>query len=205
MKNHHAQLLVGYSLEEADIPQAYRSPSYDVTHLIVTSLTIADARELTAQSFRRPLSGKQRVFVIVTNEITLEAQNALLKLFEEPPQHVQFYLVIPPTTFLLPTLRSRLFVMDTDAHSTMHTPSFDTFLQLPYAERLARIAEVTKEKDTEEIAQLLTGCEYWVQEDIEKRAAVLETLLFIRAHINAKGSSAKMLLEELALSLPLNR
>ncbi len=38
----------------------------------------------------------------------MEAQNALLKILEEPPSNIVFILVTPSKTALLPTIRSRL-------------------------------------------------------------------------------------------------
>jgi DNA polymerase III delta prime subunit len=202
MRMHHAQLYFGDSLADATVPVEYHVPSADIVHIIRDSFSIADARELTAQALMKPFLDDLRVFVIVTHEINLEAQNALLKLFEEPPQHAVFHLVVPQNAFLLPTLRSRLSVVLSHKAEQTSSTSFEAFMKATYAERIAKIALMTKEKDTQWITELLRGCEQWIETDVINRTSELRTLLFVREHIDRKGSSAKMLLEALALSLP---
>ena len=46
------------------------------------------------------------------NGITVEAQNSLLKLLEEPAKHAHFFVIIPSTHLLLPTMKSRMSLLD---------------------------------------------------------------------------------------------
>jgi len=46
--------------------------------------------------------------IIVASSYRIEAQNALLKLLEEPPRNIVFILVVKSKTALLPTIRSRM-------------------------------------------------------------------------------------------------
>ena len=201
--NHHAYVLFANSLEESVLPEHLRSASTDIVHVIVPRLSIDEVRSLTALSVQRPFEGDIRVFVIVASDIAIEAQNALLKLFEEPPKHVVFYVVVPPTTFLLPTLRSRLVVLeDSKGGHTRDATAFTSFISSSYAERLNAIVEHTKEKDPVWIEAIVHGCESWAHEHIPKEQELLKALLLVRSYIDFKGASAKMLLEELALSLP---
>jgi DNA polymerase III, delta subunit len=202
MHTHHAQLYFGDSLETAPIPDLYKVPSQDVVHYVTESFTIADARELISEAIMRPFVDEKRIFVVVTHEILPEAQNALLKLFEEPPLHVEFYVVIPKNAFLLPTLLSRLSIVSATNHKVASSDTFTAFIAAPYAERINQIAIMTKEKDTQWISELLSGCEAWIEADVVHRTRELKVLMFVREHIIHKGSSSKMLLEELALCLP---
>lgn len=202
---HHAYVFFADSLETATVPLQYKTQSVDVIHLRSERFSIDDARELTRSSQLQAFEGDIRVFVIITNDIALEAQNALLKLFEEPPLHAQFYLVLKKTALLLPTLRSRLSVGDMQ-HA--HDPDeenlhFTSFASASHAERIARIADKTKEKDTAWIEDIVRGCEVYTTKSSGHKTAMLKATLFVRTYIGAKGSSAKMLLEELALTLPL--
>lgn len=65
-------------------------------------------RRLRADAFIKPNEAPNRVFVLrgVQNMSEL-AQNALLKVFEEPPAHVFFLLTTVSAAALLPTVRSR--------------------------------------------------------------------------------------------------
>lgn len=49
-----------------------------------------------------------KYIIIGSHEITDVAQNALLKLLEEPPLHIEFIIISPTKSILLPTVRSRL-------------------------------------------------------------------------------------------------
>ena len=46
--------------------------------------------------------------IIVATSYRIEAQNALLKLLEEPPRNIIFILIAKSKTALLPTIRSRM-------------------------------------------------------------------------------------------------
>ena len=46
--------------------------------------------------------------IIVATTYRIEAQNALLKLLEEPPRNIVFILIAKSKTALLPTIRSRM-------------------------------------------------------------------------------------------------
>lgn len=206
MYTHHAYLAFAPSLETSGVPLEYQKSTIDIYHLVTPRLTIDDARSLTLLSEQRPFEAKKRVFVIVTSDIALEAQNALLKLFEEPSLHAEFYVVVPKTAFLLPTLRSRLAVMEeeegeTEKNST--NESFTTFASFSYADRLVQIAEKTKAKDLVWIEAILQGFEVATQSAVKDKELMLKTVVLIRSYIGSKGASAKMLLEELALVLPL--
>jgi DNA polymerase III delta prime subunit len=201
---HHAYLYFADGLEASTVPEEYKTQSVDVTHITSLRFSIDDARELTRTSQWQPFEGSARVFVIVTNDVAIEAQNALLKLFEEPPVHAQFYLVLKPSAFLLPTLYSRLSVaraIGTDAGADSN-PSFETFESSSYADRIATIAEKTKEKDSVWIEDIVRGCEVYTTRSLKNKTTLLQGLVFVRTSIGSKGASSKMLLEELALTLP---
>lgn len=204
MDTHHAILIYAHSLASSSIPEAYKIQSADVLHTIIDRVSIDTARELSRLAQQKPFQSAIRVFVVVTSDIAIEAQNALLKLLEEPPAHAVFYVVIPKTAFLLPTLRSRLSVFDEspDAHQIHENELFTSFLEATYGERLALIATKTKDKDLVWTESIMKGCEMWSVLSKKNKEAVLGTLIYIRTYIGTKGASSKMLLEELALTLP---
>lgn len=202
MNEHHAILIFADSLALSGIPDAYLEQGADVLHLIKDRFGIDDARELSEQASQTPFASSVRVFVIATNDVAVEAQNALLKLLEEPPQHARFYLILPPGSFLLPTLRSRLYEQEHTRTQEDVSSTYTAFKNASYGERLARIAEWTKNKDTAAVESILRGCEQEVQvEGAEKNEKLLQSVLFVRNYSGSRGASLKMLLEELALSL----
>ena len=65
-----------------------------------------DAKELIKEAYIAEVSTKY--LIVLSRTYRMEAQNALLKILEEPPAHIVFILVAPSKTALLPTVRSRL-------------------------------------------------------------------------------------------------
>ncbi len=69
---------------------------------------VEDARELIAKAAYRPMRGKFKVYIIdEVHMLTKDAFNTLLKLLEEPPEHVKFILCTTEAEKVLPTIRSR--------------------------------------------------------------------------------------------------
>ncbi len=190
----HNHLILATSLETAPIPDELKTEGPDVRHILIEKLGIGDARLLTEQSSRRALNGKTHNFVIVTNNITLEAQNALLKLFEEPPANTVFFLIIPHESLLLPTLRSR-FVDQIRATEKTSTEA-DEFLTMSLGERMEYITKQAK-KDPSSLERLAT--DLGRKKNLTPEAK--RSLLLVNKYVYNRGASRKALLEELALSL----
>jgi DNA polymerase-3 subunit delta' len=70
--------------------------------------SIDDVRRLIARASLKPNESDKQIFVICNaNKLREEAQNALLKLFEEPPATVAIFLLTESRSSLLPTVLSR--------------------------------------------------------------------------------------------------
>ncbi len=75
-------------------------------------ITIAQVRELQQFVSLASLSGSTRVVVVDGAEhLNQESGNALLKVLEEPPERTLFFLVTHEPRAVLPTIRSRCFVL----------------------------------------------------------------------------------------------
>jgi DNA polymerase III delta subunit-like protein len=66
------------------------------------------ARDLVRQLSMHSYAGGKRVFVLGDADFTREAANALLKFFEEPPDHVLLIVTTNALGRIIPTIRSRL-------------------------------------------------------------------------------------------------
>ncbi|MFT7507586.1 MAG: DNA polymerase III delta prime subunit [Acidimicrobiales bacterium] len=202
MNLHHALVSIADSLENASIPDVYKTQTSDITHIVLDRFSIDDARQLSQDALQKPIMSNERVFVLVVKALPIESQNALLKLFEEPPEHTRFYLVIPQEGMMIPTLKSRVSVLESVHGAAVKNETFISFLSASYAERLSLIADIAKKKDLNMIESIITGAEEYVAKDVQKNTLLLTTTLFVRDYIKTPGASSKMLLEELALSLP---
>ncbi len=80
-----------------------------------TSVTIGQVRNLKRHIFQKPVQYKFK-FVIIeeASSLTDEAQNALLKILEEPPSHAILVLEAKNQHSLLPTILSRVIVIHPD-------------------------------------------------------------------------------------------
>lgn len=199
---HHAIGCFGHTYARGKLAHLYASVGPDVHVLMISEFGINDARELRMRASMMPVAAACQIFLLEINTITAEAQNALLKLFEDPPPRTQFYLVMSPAGTLLPTLRSRLFLIGEDETATdpIESATFDEFYGATYGDRLATVARLSKEKAYSVMEVLLVGAERVATE--EKDATLLETVVYVRQHLGTRGASAKMLLESLSLALP---
>lgn len=170
----------------------------DVQVLSYSLFSIEEARALKEWAYQRPVIAPVRHFLIACDEILHESQNALLKLFEEPPQTCIFSLIMSREDRILPTLRSRLEVVRLGAKE-LPGPA-GAFLALSLGERIEEVGVRVKAKDTRWQREVLGGLERIFHERREQQA--LTTIADVGSMIGARGASPKMLLEHLALSLP---
>jgi DNA polymerase-3 subunit gamma/tau len=69
---------------------------------------VEDARELRDKAFYAPVEAKYRVFIVdEAHMVTTQGFNALLKIVEEPPEHLIFIFATTEPEKVLPTIRSR--------------------------------------------------------------------------------------------------
>lgn len=196
---HHANVIVGsraWALTHTPYVGSEGNP--DIVYTAYERMSIADARTLIHESMLRPIRETRRTFIVATYSILEEAQNALLKLFEEPNQHTVFYFVIPDADILLPTLRSRLNVLAVEEREQKHD-SFDEFLALSYPERFALLLKKIESNDSVWIKDIVTGFEVYAERSHDVH--LLRDALMVSTYISRAGSSKKMLLEHIALSL----
>ncbi|MDI9902875.1 DNA polymerase III subunit gamma and tau [Rhodococcus sp. IEGM 1409] len=81
----------------------------DVTELDAASHGgVDDTRELRDKAFHAPAASRYRVFIIdEAHMVTAAGFNALLKIVEEPPEHLIFIFATTEPEKVLPTIRSR--------------------------------------------------------------------------------------------------
>lgn len=71
---------------------------------------ISDAKEVIAEAY---ISSVREKFIVLIGKIfNKEAQNALLKVLEEPPANIHFLIFVPYKNALIPTIRSRMKVIN---------------------------------------------------------------------------------------------
>ncbi|WP_043780570.1 DNA polymerase III subunit gamma and tau [Rhodococcus sp. JVH1] len=85
------------------------SGNLDVTELDAASHGgVDDTRELRDRAFYAPAESRYRVFIVdEAHMVTTAGFNALLKIVEEPPEHLIFIFATTEPEKVLPTIRSR--------------------------------------------------------------------------------------------------
>ena len=69
---------------------------------------VDDARDLRERAFFAPVSSRFKVYIIdEAHMVTTQGFNALLKLVEEPPEHLKFIFATTEPEKVIATIRSR--------------------------------------------------------------------------------------------------
>lgn len=72
------------------------------------TVPISVIRQMQADAYIRPNEGKRKIYLIPRGQdLQAPAQNALLKLLEEPPAYCTFFIMTDNAEKILPTVRSR--------------------------------------------------------------------------------------------------
>lgn len=189
---------------------------------VFVTFGIDDAHELARRSSFAVAESEEQVFCIGVHGFTREAQNALLKLFEEPMPGTRFIIVTPYPDDLLPTLRSRLFHLEALPPSELggNASKFDAkdfLVKTPVARLnyLERDFFSQRDEDDETHARtkydagaILTALELYyknnkdmVTKDETGRKA-FAMLVQSKQYIHDTSPAVKLILESLALHLP---
>lgn len=200
-KTHHAILYRTDSTCSFELPQDNHNSEID--NFYTEKFGVDDARELIRKANNRPVEAEYLLLVVRTNFITLEAQNALLKVLEEPPLSTFFVFVIPYDLTVLPTLTSR-FNSQSEREMNVEqskNENFDAFVDQIYKDRLANIDQAIKNKDVEWQRSIKQGLIQFLKQQKNISHNSLQELEFVARLLLTRGASNKMLFEHVALIL----
>lgn len=186
----------------------------DISILRYGLFSVADARKVAEAVAGVPFAGEHKIVIIAAHRAYHEAQNALLKVFEEPPEGVYLFLILPTLGGLLPTLRSRVQVLAPKGVVTKHPHSeiAEEFLKAGKEKRSALIKRLATGKDEEERREhreeaiaLLNGIETMAYADFKrggKTATLLSDIAELRGHLYDRSAPVRMILEHISLVIP---
>lgn len=237
---HHAYLIEGEKMEiEKELIKFIEElgistrANSDFSYISVDSFKIDDARNLKAFSIERGISKNKRIFLITANNFLLEAQNSLLKMFEEPIENTHFFLLVPNINILLPTFISRFYVISSKQSS--NDPNIEKFISMSLSLRLNFIKELLMEPEkVEETGDLinssrakslkfLNALELVLHNKLVKNFSgltlsevpvgthtiqnslqfCLQHFFKVRKYLSQPGSSVKSLMESIAIITPI--
>ncbi len=181
-----ASVLSSLGLKEAGNPDfhGYRMDSFD----------IESAREVRDKARERPF-GLKKIFLISAERFTHQAQNALLKTFEEPSKNVHFFILLNAPDLLLPTLLSRMQIVRSD-HKNVVGP--EEFLRLNLKDKL-KFAQKFAD-DEKSLSAFLDSLMSLIRTNgsMDKN---LEKIFIVRRFTDDPSKNSRLILEHLALVL----
>ena len=201
---HHALLLRGertlvvHKLEQTLSIAFSTTADPDILYTAYESLGIDEVRALAQSANRLPIEREVMRLIVAVDAITLEAQNALLKLTEDPPLYARFVFILPTSFPVIPTFRSR-FEEIVFSHRSDAEDMFEGSLGV----QLERVAKMAKDGNSAAMEDLLVQAEHEVQKGVRAQHAksgLARAVMTARRYIEARGAAPKMLLEHVLIS-----
>ncbi len=177
-----------------------------------TVLGIENIREASENMHLSPFKGEQKALIFHAEDITIQAQNALLKVFEEPPRHTTIFLSLTNSTNLLSTILSRSKLQQLEETILVDDASFkklQDILTLSLPAKLKMAQDIGKDKGEALffLYGILTSYEKALYAQDEKVAFSNTELVILKKIQNAYQTitktnvSPRFVLEHLFLSL----
>jgi len=224
---YHAYLIEGTQkeilpeiLEFMKILKIKTSGNPDFYHINVDSFKIDDARNLKSLEYQKSFLDKEKkIFLISANNFLLEAQNTLLKIFEEPIENTHFFILVPNVDILLKTFVSRFYLIRTKAGLENEMKEAEKFIMMSIKNRIDFIKKLIIKSDDDLVIGLnlldsprikslkfLNALEIilhnkFLQE--KSNGSYFQQIFKVREFINQPGSSLKSLMESIALVIPI--
>jgi len=193
----------------------------DIVILKYDLFSVEDARRVGEVAAQGPVAGEHKAIIIAASRAYREAQNALLKLFEEPPRGTFLFLVLPTLGSLLPTLKSRIHTLQESPFSNGRTKMgiatvAQEFLKASRERRSAMVKKLVSGKDEEERREyrdeaiaIVNGIEVAVylqpKQNVGRPTShilLLEEIQVLRGYLHQPSAPVKLILEHLAIVTP---
>lgn len=153
--------------------------------------------------WQKPALSSRRTLVIDrADNLTLPAQNAILKISEEPPPHALIILLVKNPDVLLPALQSRfqkIYVHGENKNKKPDSKSAEVFLKAPIAQRKELLKEIIENKA--ELENFVTGLIAELRRDKLKNWKTIKEILNRWTLINQFNVNKKLQLEAAMINL----
>lgn len=179
----------------------------DVHLLTLRDGGIDEIRAIHTRVYLRP-RGKHAAFLITSeSDLTAQAQNALLKVLEDPPLYAHIVLSVPTPRTLLETVRSRVhFLSDDVEHRAYDFPDAHTVLDASLPQRLLLVEPLIERKNIEEICAFIEKVHRYITDVYASNSSILtdqtKSATTTIDYVRMNGAMVKMLVEAWVLTLP---
>lgn len=216
---HHAYLVEGMRdeilpeiLSFMDVLGISTSNNPDLCQIHLDNFKMDEVLLLRSMVDEKAFSSGKKIFIISANQFSLDAEHALLKIFEEPKKDTHFFLIVPDKNALLSTLVSRFYFIPTKIN-LKDTKEIENFIKMPASERINFLKDFLKGNDEDEeivvtdsvrakSLRFLNILESVLHKNVQKNLSCFEQLFQVRKFLRQPGSSTKSLMESLALIIP---
>lgn len=178
--------------------------------MMKTGSGIDDIREGIKFLWQKPFKSPKKTLIIPDGEnLTDEAQNAILKISEDPPEHTLIILIVKNPEVLLPTLRSRFQKIyfsnqceksesnANDAKKDSHVPFAKAFAYEFLKSSVAKRKEIIKQviEDETELKNFVKGLILELNRDKLKNWKAIKELLGRWSVMSQYNTNKKLQLE----------
>lgn len=170
-------------------------------------MLMADAEQLVRTVSTKGVSGR-RFCVISTDRIAADVQNTLLKTLEEPYPGTCFFILLPNTDRVLPTVLSRCQVIVGDDSVGASRLDAKEFLGQNIAERFAYVESWTKNKKDEdnvsktEILNFIGAIEKLLWQGGVRDEQLFADLRQMKSYASIRGASHRVILDFIGMVCP---
>ncbi len=202
-------------LENRGIPTA-GNPDLTVEHY--ESFTVDEGKLFRSRQNQKSFGEYPRIFIFSAEAFTREAEQALLKMFEEPEQDIHFFLIVNSLGSVADTIISRANVARKENYKGEPFVK-DNFLQavnflnLKKADRLLEITKIVKSHDKDESGAPLRSNATELVNEIEQflfskktpdkftkdDVFIFQEISHSRELLQIRSASVKMILEHIAV------
>lgn len=212
-KLHHANILLGKGNGQDFVSkilaanlafETKANPDFLLTEM--ETFGIDDARDFEKWVIGKPLAGEHKASLIFVKTITFEAQNALLKVLEEPPSGTFVFISLESLAGLLPTFVSRVMILSLPEEEIVATGKNEIeFLKSSAKEKLRITKNLLKAGDKNIAREFIKNLEEACYKENSsaivhnpKKAEEIKNILTAKTFASIRGSSPKMLLDWLS-------
>lgn len=171
--------------------------------------TIDDVRMMRREAFQKPVTSTHRLVIFSAATLHEEAQQTLLKVFEEPGDTVIVALIVPAGTPILPTVLSRVQILHAEDGQVVLPFTTKEFLSAAPKDRLEMLGDIFDEDNEQEKSQVIALMDALESHFValakkgdKEIIAALADIEKMRPYLFQKGGVAKYVLEYLAVALP---
>ncbi len=172
----------------------------DSTTKNIGSIGIDEIKEIHKKIFLKPLQSEVKAVILEdAHLLTIQAQNALLKVLEEPPEHTIIILGVDTPEALLPTILSRCQVIElsteknqtAEGETSEYLEFIENFSTMRIGEKLKKAEEIGRDKDkaVEWLSQLIFVLRDQMLRDPENTIFFKQIKSFQKLHTTIKTTN----------------